>query len=145
MRTPRKRRCHAEWLERREMLTTMLFLDFGQGIGFDATTGERNELIATVADLRDINGPGDTSDGTGAFGTGPDLDPVGYDSTDPLHFLPMNQDYDLDGDVDADDLADLSAAVIELVGWVVPPRAGSTRLPARPAGSPIARSPAGDG
>ncbi|MCA9247617.1 MAG: hypothetical protein KDA42_10890, partial [Planctomycetales bacterium] len=90
------------------MLTTTVFLDFGQGL---AAAG----LDMTVAELRDINGVGPEADRT----TGPDLanKPDGtpiYTGSDSLHLEAIGVDLNDDGSVNAADLDLLANRVLDI-------------------------------
>ena len=109
----------AEVLEVRQMLTTTLYLDFGQGF----TDGELN---TTVDEFKKIDTDNNNGLGINNHGTGSDLTNFGptgiaYDSTDRLQasddlkFQPLSYDFDGDSDIDIDDLTTLASEVLAII------------------------------
>jgi hypothetical protein len=102
---PIRRRALLEPLEDRLLLSTTVFLDFGAGIGMG------NTMDTTAAAYRDIFGAG----------TGTNLTDDGLAGDDTLRFTPLNYDFDLDFDIDADDITALSNAVLPLAQRALEP------------------------
>jgi hypothetical protein len=98
-----------ESLEDRDMLTTTLFLDFGAGIGMG------NFLNTTVADFRNIDGPG-----LNGFGTGSDLTSR-LGSSGSLDFTPLAYDFNGDSLINNGDISALADAVVPLVQRALEP------------------------
>lgn len=106
-------------LEERLMLTTTIFLDFGQGF----INGELNTTVNEFAtiDIDNNNGVGINGYGTGANLTG--IGPSGegtnptdrLQSNDDLKFQPLSYDFDGDSDIDNDDLTALSSQVLSII------------------------------
>lgn len=110
-----------ELLESKYALTTTLFLDFGLGIGFDATTSLPNTLLKadgsmpTTSDWLTVAGPG--IDG---LGTGTDLlFELGQNST--LEIRPLAFDYNNDGSDNQFDTLALADDVVALIERALEP------------------------
>jgi|GEM_PF-1264719 len=107
-----------ECLENRELLTTMLHLDFGAG--FPAPFGGAGNLQTTVSELTNVNGSG-----ANGFGTGPDLTSsllnVPMQNSDPLLFQPVVWDFSGDGVFTVADINQLANAVQDKVEELLAP------------------------
>ncbi|MFO0943477.1 MAG: hypothetical protein U0930_22305 [Pirellulales bacterium] len=104
-----------ENLEERRVLTTTLYLDFGQGLGMG------NTLSTNTGAFKNIFGAGDPSFG-GSLGTGSDLTSgFGLLSTDSLDMSPLSYDFEGDGDIDSQDITALSSAVVPLIQRALSP------------------------
>ena len=107
-----------ECLEDRQLLTTMLYLDFGAG--FSAPFGGPGNMQTTVSELANVDGSGPNG-----FGTGPDLtnsslsNPM--NSTDQLTFQPVVWDYSGDGLFTVADINQLAGAVQDKVEEMLAP------------------------
>ena len=101
---PRRRAC-LEPLEDRILFSTTLFLDFGAGVGMN------NSFDVTAAQYRDIFGAN----------TGTNLTDDGLAANGTLRFTPLAYDFDLDSDMDNDDLTALANAVLPLAQRALEP------------------------
>jgi len=122
-RPARKRRSSAsvtgiECLEDRQLLTTMLYLDFGAA--FPAAFGGPGNLQTTVAGLTNVNGSGPNGNGTG-----PDLTWTGLtvpmNNTNQLTFQPVTWDFSGDGNFTVADINQLAGAVQDKVEELLAP------------------------
>ena len=122
-RPTRKRRSSAsvtgiECLEDRQLLTTMLYLDFGAG--FPSVFGGPGNLQTTVAGLTNLDGSGPNGSGTG-----PDLtkswisNPM--NNSDQLNFQPVVWDFSGDGIFTVADINPLAVAVQDKVEELLAP------------------------
>ena len=104
----------AEVLESRELLTTLVYVDFGADLAQSNTNFQ-----ATVDEVRNVNGKGSL---LGA-GTGPDMnDALGLPSNSTVTFKPFNYDWNGNGTPgESADFNGMSTAVLELVNRALEP------------------------
>ena len=94
-----------EVLEAKALLTTTVFLDFGQGLGVGGS------FTATAQQFREVAGGGPIGAGTGSSLTGF----AGIQDDTELTFEALEYDFDGDGTFEGEDIDALAAAVLPLV------------------------------